>query len=74
MSAENSETQTNGKLPPWPSAEEITVMAFEAVQQDLLVQKKLGLPIVVFRDGQVLKISPDDIAIQHASGNNELQR
>ncbi len=46
-----------------PSIEEIEDAASKAVQDAILMHKKLGIPIVVWEDGQVVEIPPEKIEV-----------
>lgn len=47
----------------WPSGEEIEVSAANGVRDAVIMHKKLGIPIVVWEDGKVVEIQPEDIVI-----------
>jgi hypothetical protein len=47
----------------WPSGEEIEVSAANGVRDAIIMHKKLGIPIVVWEDGKVVEIQPEDIVI-----------
>lgn len=47
----------------WPSGDEIAQLAARAAEEAVLMHKKLGIPIVVWKDGQMLEIPPEKIDV-----------
>ena len=48
----------------FPTAEEIEGILREAVQDALLMHKRLRNPIAVYKDGRVVIIPPDEIPVE----------
>ena len=49
---------------PFPSAEEVEGILEKAVQNALLMHKRLRNPIAVYQDGRVVIIPPDEIPVE----------
>jgi hypothetical protein len=43
----------------------------EAARQAMLRHKQLGFPLVVWRDGQVVEIPPDEIVVPESRGDHD---
>lgn len=59
-------TTANGSTPPMHRShdvERITVAMQRGVREALRVHKRLGNPIVVWRDGRVVRLAPEDIPV-----------
>ena len=57
--------QSTPKTPkPFPSAKEIEGILHKAVQNALLMHKRLRNPIAVYKDGRVVIIPPDEILVE----------
>jgi hypothetical protein len=52
-------------------AEPLTAAAREAVRETLTVHKKLGNSIVVWRDGRVVIVPPEEIEVDPPSSNGD---
>ena len=48
----------------FPTAEEIEGILHQAVQNALLMHKRLRNPIAVYKDGRVVIIPPDEIPVE----------
>lgn len=57
------QVQSPSKLDLVEQADEIERILQKAVQHELLIHKRLGNPVAVWRDGKVIVIPPEEIVL-----------